>query len=378
MSVYHQMGNDSANLIRELSGYAGLIASPVNDTLLDVSAQIDDYQSDSFEVIFDPQLYFPRHQRGKLALWRYFPSDVDTADITSPDWWDDICRGLDECIAPFKPSKICSPALVPKVYSEDYYSTMVATATTLADLVKPKNVGVLQTLIVNMSVLEDKRRVMAISSIASGTRADGVYLVLVSDREPRKEYVEVQELRGTAALIRAIEDAGLPVLVGFCSTDVVLWKHAGASACATGKFFNLRRFTSGRFAEPDKGGSQLPYWIEESLLGFIRESDLVRLRKLRRLSASGLDNPFGQKILQTLDQKKGASWIGLGWRQYMHWFASVERRIAAGSYDVASEIRGAAARWQAMQDEDFFMEERTNDGAWLQSWRGAVGEKAAG
>lgn len=51
-----------------------------------------------------------------------------------------------------------------------------------------------------------------------------------------------------------------------------------ATSCATGKFFNLRRFTKSRFEEPAGGGGQLPYWVEESLFAYLRETDVLRVR----------------------------------------------------------------------------------------------------
>jgi hypothetical protein len=56
---------------------------------------------------------------------------------------------------------------------------------------------------------------------------------------------------------------------------MILWKAAGATNCATGKFFNLRRFTISRFEEPDSsGGGQLGYWFEKALLGIPSEFGL--------------------------------------------------------------------------------------------------------
>ena len=89
---------------------------------------------------------------------------------------------------------------------------------------------------------------------------------------------EVEEIKGAMRLIAAMRAAGLKVTVGFLSSDVLLWKAAGASHCATGKFFNLRRFTRTRFEEPrGQGGGQLPYWFEESLMAFLRQSDVQRI-----------------------------------------------------------------------------------------------------
>ena len=125
---------------------------------------------------------------------------------------------------------------------------------------------------------------LEIASIVSRTRAPYVYLVLISNVYPRREFADTEEIKGAMKLIYTLEDSGLKVIVGYSSSDVILWKSAGATACALGKFFNLRRFTSSRFQEPSEGGGQLPYWFEESLLSFLRESDLIRVRDANLLS----------------------------------------------------------------------------------------------
>jgi hypothetical protein len=123
-------------------------------------------------------------------------------------------------------------------------------------------------------------------------------------------------------LIRALESSRLPVLVACSSSDVVLWKAAGATSCATGKFANLRRFTVGRFSDQDEGGRQVAYWFEEPLLAFIRASDLARVQP-HGMGQAG-SNPAAQQILAQIAAEPEKAWVALGWRQYMHWFADVE------------------------------------------------------
>jgi hypothetical protein len=91
---------------------------------------------------------------------------------------------------------------------------------------------------------------MEIASILSRSVAETIYLIFVGQTDPRRELSDEEALKGAMRLIASLEGAGLMVIVGFTSSDMVLWKAAGASSCATGKFFNLRRFTSSRFEEP--------------------------------------------------------------------------------------------------------------------------------
>jgi hypothetical protein len=215
---------------------------------------------------------------------------------------------------------------------------------------------------------------MHVASLASQTAAKGLYLVVVSDTAPRIELADTEELKGIMRLIRTAEDSGLPVLVGFCGPELVLWKAAGATICATGKFFNLRRFTPGRFADPQEGGGQLPYWFEESLMASLRDSDLVRVEKQGLLSDTSKRNPFAQQILAQRASDPKRAWVALGWRQYMHWFGDIEARISSGAVKVNELLWDADVNWGKFQDAKLFMEERRNDGAWIRPWLRAEAE----
>lgn len=381
MAAYHQMGHDSENLLLEpsLDAFRGMIASPVNYSESDMNAQIAGIRSatnkSDFDVVFDPQLYFPRTERGCLRDWSYFPADVDTVDRSADGWWHSLVTALASTVGGMSINAICSPAEVPRAYPDAYFEHTVRVGNMLAEALHGSSIRPLQTVIVGLAELSTPRRALEVASTVSATKCSGVYLVLVGSTEPRRELAHVEELKGAMRLIHALErEAQLPVLVGYCSTDVVLWKAAGASSVATGKFFNLRRFTLSRFEEPSGGGGQLPYWAEESLLGFLRESDIIRVQGQKLLSPVNESNPFAQRILQQLAQQPGKAWLALGWRQFMYWFADVERRIDDGTSEVRTMLREAESNWRQLEDADVLMEEQRNDGAWLRSWRRALAE----
>ena len=377
MPVYHQMGHHSENLllVPELNRYAGAILSPVNYSEDDVAGQIRLAERiGEFEFLFDPQLYYPNTMRGRLREWSYFPDDVDTADIASDAWWDRLLDALCEVCARVAPSALCSPAVVPRVFGDAYYSQLVAVADRLSERLVGTRTTAIQTALIGMDDVASSERAHAISSVLTGSRCDRLYLVLCGAVEPRRELADVEALKGAMMLIRLLRDAGVSVVVGFCSSDVVLWETAGAEACATGKFFNLRRFSSSRFDEPSQGGGQLPYWCEESLLAFLRESDVLRLQRRGDLSDASLHNPFGQAILDRFDQEPGTAWLALGWKQFMYWFMDVESRIAEERIDVREMLRRAETVWLTLEDAGVLMEEPRNNGSWLRPWRRAVSE----
>jgi hypothetical protein len=378
LAVYHQIGHDSENLLHapNLEAYRGAILSPVNYDQARVSAQVERARRQgNFDTIFDPQLYVPTSERGVLREWTYFPTDVDTADLNSEAWWNSlndrvvaVCRQVDA-------AAVCSPAVVPNAYTYAYYASSVRVGSHLCHTLNGTGVRPIQTAIVGLSDLATRDRAFSIASIISQTEASEIYLVLVGTTEPRRELAEVEELKGAMRLIAALEDAGLRLIVSFSSTDVILWKAAGATHCASGKFFNLRRFTRTRFEEPRTvGGGQLPYWFEEALMAFLRESDLQRVLPLQLEHLNETPNPFGMEILNQLRAEPGKAWLALAWRQFLFWFADVESRITAGTLDVNLLLRNAEQNWRTMDDRNILMEERRNDGGWIRAWRRALAE----
>lgn len=376
------MGHDSANLLCEsgLAAFGGMILSPVNADPDKAAAQIAAVRADdtrpAFDVVLDPQLYVPNTERGCLREWDYFPADADTADLSSDAWWGGMTGLIAGTAGALRADAVCSPAVVPRAFTDEYFAQAVRVGNMLATTMQGTGIRPVQTAIVGLADLSTPKRALAIASTLSATNCAQLYLVFVGTTEPRRELAHVEELKGAMRLIHALErEAELPVIAGYSSSDALLWKAAGASAVATGKFFNLRRFTSSRFEEPGGGGGgALAYWFEEALIGFLRESDVTRVQGQSMLSAASQANPYAREVLTQLAVHPGKAWVALGWRQFMHWFANVEARVTDGTADVRTMLREAEANWRTLEDADVLMEEQRNDGSWLRAWRRALAE----
>lgn len=378
MPTYHQMGYDSENLLTEsalVNMYAGAILSPTDSLPAEAIQQISGYRKrvPNAEIIFDPQLYFPHSERYKLGYWKYFPKDFDTADMSIQTWWANLLQQLANTATDLQVDAVCSPIIVPSVYDDDYYSRMVQVADDMLDKLSTSNIAALQTVIVQLADLTKDERVLSISSIISQSQIKRIYLIINSTVAPRQEIDATEPLKGAMRLIRLLENAGIVVLVGFCSSDMVLWKAAGASHCATGKFWNLRRFSPSRW-EKSKGGQPAAYWFEEALLASIKEADVLRLNKLGLLSPSSLQNPYGQTILSNFEAEKPKPWVGSGWRQFLYWFASFETRVEQDGLNIENFLREVEDTWLNLNKSGFLMEDPLNNGSWLRPWRRALNE----
>ncbi|MCB9895188.1 MAG: hypothetical protein H6839_12110 [Planctomycetes bacterium] len=368
MPAYHQMGHDSANLVDEVDGFGGVVLSPVNYDEEKTTAMVERFSDEQgLDVILDPQLYCPTSERGKLPSWSYFPADVDTAALGDEAWWNALADEIAATAARVGADGVCSPVVLPRAFTNDYYDAGKRTAEHLAG---NSDLTVLETVVVRLSDLTSDDRALEIASRVTSESIDSVYLVLLSDIEPRRELRDTNELLRAMKLIDALERSDTETLVSHCSSDVVLWKHAGASSCASGKFFNLRRFSPSRWEDQDGGGGQVAYWMEEGLLAFLREADVGRMRAAGLLSEVSLGNAWAQDILDAMDN--GTSWLALSWRFYLHWFQDVVRRIEDEEVTGRQIIEAADAQWGTLPAAVRLMDERENDGSWVRDWSRAA------
>ncbi len=377
MTAYFQLGHDSENLVGEtdLDAFGGIILSPVNREPSALARHIESFrETGNFDIVLDPQLYFPESRRGFLPSQPYYPTDMDTADISSDDWWDNVVARLSEFAISLSVDAVASPVIHPRTWNDDYFGMSARTSGNLYQALNESGIRVLTTVMVDINYTVDPEALLRLASIVSTEDNSGYYLVIVSDIDPRRELADVDELKGVLTLVKELENSGKPVLVSHCSSDMILHKAIGASHCATGKFFNLRRYTQSRFAEPGGGGGQVPYWFEHSLLAFIRGADVLRLQEKGfggLLSTSHSGNHWSSEILNNFNEVSPGPWLAYGWRQYLSWFCNTERTLqSVNPGDTVKDwLRTAERNWSNLDDEDVLFDEAKNDGTWIRRWR---------
>lgn len=374
MGAYHQMGHNSQNLVKEVAGFVGAILSPINYDQADMVDQVQEFaERPGFDTIFDPQLYFPRSDMGQLRSWPYFPGDnFETADADTKTWWERLHEEVVGAATTVEAKGVASPVILPRQFDENYYQRITARYEDFATKASSAGLTPFQTLLVSPKDLSDNARTMAVASLVTGTQAEKVYLVIQSDLAPRFEYLDLEGIKGIMRLIMLLSENEIEVTLGFCSSDMVLWKFAGAAHCATGKFWNIRRFNRQRFEEPSDGGTQVGYWFEESLMAFIRQADIARLQKADLLSQRSQDSPTCQAILAHMKTNPAKAWPKLGWLQFMDWFQETERLVGTDQYDLNDILETAEENWEKVEEARILMDEKKNDGRWLRPWRQAI------
>jgi hypothetical protein len=378
MAAYLQMGNDSNNLIigpTGIDGFDGIILSPVNESASDLSASIPKFrEKGSFDIVFDPQLYCPQSERGQLPSHPYFPKDLDTADPASEAWWKNIIKHLVDEADQLGVDAICSPAILPRKSSSDYFTRVAEIHSLLAGALQGSSIRPVMTVCVRLQELEKPEDALRIASIVTTRGPQAIYLVVESEVEPRREIPD-PNLLSLMVLVSTLEKSGCRVLVSHCSSDMVLMKAAGATHCASGKFFNLRRFTRGRFDEKeDDGGKMIAYWFEHNLMAFLRRADVARFLKAWPTGFIGggdSDNLFSNQILDQFAADPTKPWVALGWRQYLAWFLATEHKLSTGGafQAVSGWLKESEGRWNQIEDKEILLDEPRNNGSWLRPWR---------
>lgn len=380
MGSYMQMGHHTENLVGKegLEDYTGVILSPVNREPTDLPRDVDQFRDAGAESVFlDPQLYVPRSERGYLPQYPYFPTDFDSADLASRKWWTSVIKALTDYAKRLGVDAIASPAILPRSWDEDYYSLCSELAKLSTTGMGDNGVPVWQTVMLNLSEMGSANRPQRVTSVVSRGNPVGYYVVVVCDVEPRRELADYQGLAGVLHTVHLLESTGAPVLVAYSSSDMLLYKAAGATHCATGKFFNLRRFTRSRFDEPSEGGGQLAYWFEHSLLAFLRESDILLLRRRGRSNLLGnghSSNIWAERILEAVTGEEREAWVALGWRHYLCWFCRTESDVEGNPTIIDRWLSDAEKAWVDLQDQDILLADPRNDGSWLRPWRQSISE----
>lgn len=378
MSAYLQMGYDTENLVgaSDLDEFRGIILSPVNREPDRLHENVSIFRKKGdYDIILDPQLYFPRGQRENLIQQPYFPDDFDSSDFSMAAGWATVVNKLSLFAKELGVDTVASPVSMPRRWTDDFYDMCAETSHMLDQAFGDVGI-VLTTCLVSLSDLDNENRAKRIGSILTRYETRGYYVVIDTDIEPRRELADANGLSRLMSLISILNDHA-PVTIAYSSSDMILFKAAGATNCSTSKFFNLRRFTMSRFDEPPTGGGgQLPYWFEHNLMAFIREADIRRLQRdgySHIVGGMHSDSPSGRLVLDSLDNNPGEAWLAKSWRQYLSWFGKTEQEVSAKGLPVVKEwLKTAERNWQDIDNDEVLMDEPQNDGRWIRPWRQAL------
>ena len=94
------------------------------------------------------------------------------------------------------------------------------------------------TICVTLKDLAEPGDALRIASIVTGHSPKSSYIVVEAETEPRRELADAANLLSLMVLVSALEKSGCKTLVSHCASEMMLMKVAGASDCASGKYFS--------------------------------------------------------------------------------------------------------------------------------------------
>ena len=181
MTAYLQMGHDTENLVGEadLEEFKGIILSPVNRPPDKLRENVPLFrQRGDYDIILDPQLYFPRGQRENLNQQPYFPDAFDTSDFSMAEGWTSVVNDLSRFAKELSVDAVASPVIMPRRWTDEFYDTCVETSHMLSQTLD--SCRGLTTCLVSLPDMVNSNRARQIASILTRHDTQGFYVVLDS------------------------------------------------------------------------------------------------------------------------------------------------------------------------------------------------------
>ena len=162
MAAYLQMGHDTQNLVGEegLESFSGIILSPLNRKKDSLIQDVNSFKGKgTYDIVFDPQLYYPHTEKAKILTHPYFPSDFESADYSNTNWWNNIHDAIIHYCEELGVNSIIAPTVDPKSYDEQYYDFNVQNVNTFYERNSLSDISIWAPLIVSLNDLSQQDKI---------------------------------------------------------------------------------------------------------------------------------------------------------------------------------------------------------------------------
>lgn len=259
MELFLQMGHGMQSVSQELikeEGSGTVVISPMNIKPTSLNKFSKEIQKIGGEVLFDPQLYYPRKFQKNLSLYEYWPQGDFTA-LEGGDF-DQVIAGIVDINCSIGAKSMILPAItatrIDHLWDKVQRICIDKSNTYAPGLTK------IHTVALASNVLEDEEQIEAIVAYAEEWDVDGVYIVC---EHPQKLYLIERPLWVTnlMSLVAGLKRQKKKVIVGYASHQMLCLALTKCDAIASGNFLNLRWFQPEHFVtEPDKSPSRRAIW----------------------------------------------------------------------------------------------------------------------
>ena len=248
MELYLQMGHGMQALAQELIkswGHGNVIISPVNlqqDKLITFAKKI---KSSGGDVLFDPQMFYPKEGHQKLQAYDYWPAQG--VSITAEDGHRVINQELLRINNVIDSAAVILPGIE---MTEDQFvyglSWMNSSALYFAQKTdKP----LLATLCLYPETIRNPAAIEALVEQLRTIPVSGYYII---PHPSNNEYIvsDPRWVMGLLKLLTCLKLAKKKVIVGYSNHQGLLYALANVDGIASGTYMNTRSFKPAKFKSP--------------------------------------------------------------------------------------------------------------------------------
>jgi hypothetical protein len=369
MDFYIQMGHGMQSMCKDLLsdwGSSTVIFSPLNippERLEKFSTVIAKANGN---ILFDPQLYFPRKYHKNLTKYDYWPQN----DVTSLE--DGDCASLISKLAKLNNQIGSSAFILPSFTIGKIDRRWNAVQQAYIDKAKvySSNTELLHTIALTGEALSDSLQVEMIIQYVEHWDVDGVYIVC---EHPERYYLVDKPLwvSNLLALVAGIKRLHKKVIVGYASHQMLCLALSKCDAIASGNYLNVRWFKPDHFEtlESDEISRRAIWYYCPQALSEYKVPFLDIAQRMNKLDAMSPPQDMLNTYCEMLFSEGLPSSSGYkethAHRHYLHCLREQSRMAVRGSYtetrdshllllETAEQIlSGLRSRGIRGQDRDF-------------------------
>ena len=248
MELYLQLGHGMQSLSQELIkkwGNGTAIISPVNMPQAKIAPFAKKIQAAGGQVLFDPQMFYPKEGHLKLQAYDSWPSEG--CSISTIGIHENINRELLRINNDIGTSQIILPGIEMK---EDKFEYSLGWMSNSANYFNKKtDKELLATLCLYPETIRNSASIEALSESLRSLPVSGYYII---PHPSNNEYIVSDPIWviGMMKLISCLKLSKRKVIIGYTNHQGLVYSLAHADAIASGTYMNTRSFVPGKFKSP--------------------------------------------------------------------------------------------------------------------------------
>lgn len=248
MELYLQLGHGMQALAQELIkswGNGNVIISPVNlqqDKLVAFSKKI---QAAGGQVLFDPQMFYPKEGHLKLQAYDYWPTQG--VSITSGDGHAAINRELLRINNLINSTDIILPGI--EMSEEQFVYGLNWMSSSASYFAQKTDKPLLATLCLYPETIRNAAAIEVLVEQLKAVPVSGYYII---PHPSNNEYIvsDLSWVIGLLKLVTCLKLAKKKVIVGYSNHQGLLYALANVDGIASGTYMNTRSFNPAKFKSP--------------------------------------------------------------------------------------------------------------------------------